>query len=147
LQFSTVGILVSIILATVVALAPIVLALFKLPGKIVIAANNSAVLAAACHCIPVTTSGKSQRPTSYTPMLEHNFQYDSHEMTENILNGTESLKEMAKAELKWGVVVKPAVVDAEIVPGHLAFGSLDQEIGEVVRGEQYEGIYLVCDRF
>jgi hypothetical protein len=55
--YSTGAIFITIVVSFVLALIPIILAFTKLPGDgMVLAANDSAVISAACHCIPVETA-------------------------------------------------------------------------------------------
>lgn len=133
------AILISLVLCIVVAIIPIGLAFVKLPGKMVVMGNCSAVISAACHCFP---------PGDLDSLIS----FDTRELSSSRLTEDQSeaattgsahdLYGLAVGKLKWGVLSCPAETSdgsQETSPGHLAFGSEIQDVGEVVEGQVYKG--------
>lgn len=137
LQYSTIAIVVSLCISICVASAPIVLAIFKLPGKMVLAKNSSAAISAACHCIPTASS----YDISYqhdVPLLQA-----KGDVARTASDEQELLREMATSKLRWGVVSNTPLERSEYYgegnPGHLAFGTMEQHVTEPVDGNFYAG--------
>ncbi|KAH6969441.1 hypothetical protein DER45DRAFT_622158 [Fusarium avenaceum] len=121
LQYSTLAILIALISSIAVALSPLLLAFIRLPGKLTIGASNSAVISAACHCVP-------QPPVSAAPnKIGVSIQAMEDEDT--------NLQALASQPLKWGDI--STVFEGESGIGHLAFGTKDQCIEEPVEGRLY----------
>ncbi|KAB5540581.1 hypothetical protein GE09DRAFT_260589 [Coniochaeta sp. 2T2.1] len=138
LQYSTVAILISLCISLSVAAAPIALAMFRLPGRMVLAKNSSATISAACHCIPAASSDD----TSYkhdVPLLPV-----KAGMQTTVSDEAELLREMATGKLIWGVVSSNALERSEYSgegnPGHLAFGTPEQQVTEPVEGNYYAAV-------
>ncbi|OIW32319.1 hypothetical protein CONLIGDRAFT_642048 [Coniochaeta ligniaria NRRL 30616] len=135
LQYSTVTIVISLCVSISVASAPIALALFKLPGKMVLAKNSSAAISAACHCIP-TASSYDISYQDGVPLLP-----SKGETRHNANDEQELLREMATSKLRWGVVSNNLLERSEYYgegnPGHLAFGTMEQHVTEPLDGNFY----------
>jgi hypothetical protein len=121
---------ITVVLSFCLSLVPIVLAVFKLPGNMVLAANNSAVISAACHAVPTETAiddmlGAESRYSNPRPLASAN------------VSSEYVLREMSRRELGWGVVSTGRGTAAE--PGHLAFGTPKQIVDVAVVGEYYAG--------
>jgi hypothetical protein len=160
LQYSTVTILISFVISLAVAAGPIGLAFFKLPGRMILAQNSSAVISAACHCIPVASNDVSHEYD--IPLLG----MTKSRMQSSLGSEEEMLQNMAVGRLRWGVVSRhqkslpenPRTFSeypgsqteyagggrleyfGEGNPGHLAFRSLEQEVTDVVEGSLYAGL-------
>lgn len=95
------------------------------------AAGCSAVLSAACHCITSTT----------TSLLKTN---EGVEISVDETTGNE-LWRIATERVKWGVINGPANaandLGGDVVGsyGHLAFGTISQEVTEPEEGKVYNG--------
>jgi hypothetical protein len=129
LQFSSVAILIGFSISVFIALSPMILARFHLPGQIVLGGSNSKVISAACHCIPISSSHATRKVGTVTvhPL----------EISER---GGDPLDLMATMKLRWGDV--PTNADGEI--GHLAFGVEEQEIIEPIERKHYSGRFYDC---
>jgi hypothetical protein len=124
LQYSTLSILIALISTIVIASVPLLLARRLLPGNMVIAGGNSAVISAACHAVssradPLISSTAAQRLS--TGVIEP---------------GDYDLRAMVTGPLKWGDIFS-GPSDGE--PGHLGFGSADQDVSEPIEGRWYRG--------
>jgi hypothetical protein len=104
----------------------------------VLAKNSSAVISAACHCVPTTTSssgGVCQDDVPLLPIKDSMFPVESREGN--------ALQEMAIGLLKWGAVAQDATERSEYYdvgnPGHLAFGTMEQHVTSPVIGCFYVG--------
>ncbi|XEV01153.1 hypothetical protein FSHL1_006440 [Fusarium sambucinum] len=133
LQFSTTAILIGFCLSLVVAITPAFLVYIKLPGTMVIAGGNSAVISAACHypstkLKDITTSRSSRQYDSMSVRL----------MANQELEELEELEEVARKKLKWGVLITGN--SEESLVGHLGFGTKDSDVGELIEGEYYSGL-------
>ncbi|RGP72657.1 hypothetical protein FLONG3_6665 [Fusarium longipes] len=140
LQYSSIAILVALVLSTIIAIAPLIFSRVRLPGDIVLGGNNSQVISAACHCIPPTPSLKGSKSPAVT--IQTMTVVDNEEMMETLLRpgsddtGTQRrLQEMAENQLKWGEVLDGSRQDNI---GHLAFGSKEQGIVEPIEGKLYK---------
>ncbi|KAI8649676.1 hypothetical protein NCS55_01468300 [Fusarium keratoplasticum] len=125
LQFSTVAIFIGLATSISVALSPVVVAMFRLPGNMVLGASNSKVISAACHCIPIMSTDAS--PNSSVAPVED---------TAAAGHDADILEKMATRKLKWGQVSSER---SEGDIGHLAFGVEEQEITEPIEGKPYRG--------
>ena len=128
LQYSTVAILISLVLSVALAMLPVVLARAKLPGRMVVSGGNSAVISAACHAVLPTIPAERQYP------LDDSKDGDNY--------GT-LIEDVATGRLKWGEVPLPPPQSdlssggtGQIV-GHLAFGTEDQNVTEPAAGRWY----------
>ncbi|KAH7002924.1 hypothetical protein EDB82DRAFT_531416 [Fusarium venenatum] len=133
LQFSTKAILIGLCVSLGAAIVPVVLAQLKLPGTMVIAGGNSAVISAACH----------YPSTKLRPIVSSrsSWQYDSTSvrlMANQELEELEELQEVARKKLKWGVLVTGN--SKESLVGHLGFGTKDSGVGKPTEGEYYSGL-------
>jgi len=140
LGFSTKSIFISIILSISVALAPPILGFFfKLPGKMPLARNSSAVMSAACHCIPVPSPPAMSTETLNKPLLGSASPMIGLTEYKSTRSEEEMLQDMARGQLKWGVVSPGGAgrVFTESEPGRLAFGSPAQDVSEPVQGSYY----------
>lgn len=118
---STVAILIGLILSSAIALGPIILAMFRLPGPMVLGGSNSKVISAACHCVPEASVAEiSKSPRVALETLE--------------LLSDDVLEMMSMRELKWGDV-SAGLADDEV--GHLAFGTKEQKVQEPIDGKIY----------
>lgn len=109
--------------------------MFEIPGNMVVAASSSAVMSAACHCIPTESVELADiDPSSSERLLESEPRDDSDAEEDR---RTRMLYNMSIQELKWGIV-SPGNGTAEY-PGHLAFGTMDQEIQPPIIGRWYAG--------
>jgi len=81
LQYSTVAILISLVLSVALAMLPVVLARAKLPGRMVVSGGNSAVISAACHAVLSTVPAEGQYP------LDDSKDGDSHGTLEDVATG------------------------------------------------------------
>ena len=112
------------------------MAVFKIPGNMVVAANNSAVISAACYCIPVeNTEWRADGVESQERLLELAETGDTKDSDQ--ARQYRALYKMSTRKLKWGCVSSTSCTEDD--PGHLAFGSEDQEIRPPVRGAWYSG--------
>src|SRR4051794_13579876 len=66
LQFSSVAILIGFSISVFIALSPMILARFHLPGQMVLGGSNSKVISAACHCIPISSSHATRKVGTVT---------------------------------------------------------------------------------
>jgi hypothetical protein len=114
------------------------LAASKLPGKMVIAGNCSAVISAACHCVPSSIpSPERSSSTSNTLVIEED------NRAENSGTARREVVDLATGKLKWGVI--PDLGNNQTQPsdtsvGHLSFGSEVLGVSEVVEGDLYSGL-------
>ncbi|KAG5665370.1 hypothetical protein KAF25_009495, partial [Fusarium avenaceum] len=121
LQYSALAVLVALVLSIAVALSPLFLVCMRLPGKLPIGASNSAVISAACHCVP-------QPPISAAP---NKIGVSVQAMEDEDAN----LQALASQPLRWGDI--STVFEGESGIGHLAFGTKDQCVEEPVEGKLY----------
>lgn len=141
LQFSTITILISLVICLGLALVPVILAAWKLPGKMVIAGNCSAVISAACHCVPSFIPSPEQSGSTNKTLVIEEDNWD-----ENSGTARREVVDLATSKLKWGVI--PDLGNNRTQPndtsvGHLSFGSEVQGVGEVVEGDLYSGLQPV----
>ncbi|KAK0649217.1 hypothetical protein B0T16DRAFT_127146 [Cercophora newfieldiana] len=138
LAYSSRSIVISFAISLAVALAPLILGYVKLPGNMPMAQNSSAVISAACHCVPTRSSHGTSTETLDKPLLQAR---SPRSLTESITeyksksSNKDALWDLATGKLKWGVV-SPG---REGEPGHLAFGGPNQEISEPVEECLYAG--------
>ncbi|RGP81471.1 hypothetical protein FLONG3_409 [Fusarium longipes] len=130
-QYSTKAILIGFCMSLGVTIAPAALAYMRLPGIMVIAGGNSAVISAACH-YPAAKI-QSQSPATPIPSRQDDslsvLLLDKHEL--------EELEEVTRKKLKWGKLFGGSGEDSQI--GHLGFGTEDSGVEEPVEGEYYSG--------
>ena len=133
LQYSTISILIALVTTIAFAFMPLLVARRTLPGNMVIAGGNSAVISAACHSVSARADPSSMSLTaaqkSSTGVMEPS---DHH------------LRAMATGLLKWGDVStgppdggRGPSGDPEV--GHLGFGSANEDVGEPIEGRWYSG--------
>ncbi|KAF4960345.1 hypothetical protein FGADI_992 [Fusarium gaditjirri] len=134
LQFSSKAILVGFLVSIGVAITPLFLAFVKLPGLMVIAGANSAVISAACH-YPSTKLKSLSRATSKMSMRSN--EYDS--MSARLIGDeeVEELKDVSRRKIKWGRISMGKSDDSSV--GHLGFGTEELDIEAPVEGEYYSG--------
>jgi hypothetical protein len=136
--------LISLAICLGLALVPVILATSKLPGKMVIAGNCSAVISAACHCVPSSIpSPERSGSTNKTLVIEED------NWAENSGTARREVVDLATGKLKWGVI--PDLGNNRTQPndtsvGHLLFGSEVQGVGEVVEGDLYSGLQPLKSR-
>ncbi|KAF4430476.1 hypothetical protein FACUT_8842 [Fusarium acutatum] len=140
LQFSSKAILVGLLVSIGVAITPLFLAFVKLPGVMVIAGANSAVISAACH-YPSTKLKCLSRATSKMSMRSN--EYDS--MTARLIGGeeVEELRDVSRRKIKWGRMSMGKSDESSV--GHLGFGTEELDIEKPVEGEYYSGVRDVYD--
>ncbi|KAF5682420.1 hypothetical protein FDENT_7664 [Fusarium denticulatum] len=134
LQFSSKAILVGLLTSIGVAITPIFLAFVKLPGVMVIAGANSAVISAACH-YPSTKLKSLSRATSKMSMRSN--EYDS--MSARLIGDeeVEELRDVSRRKIKWGRMSMGKSDESSV--GHLGFGTEELDIEKPVEGEYYSG--------
>ncbi|KAF4343996.1 hypothetical protein FBEOM_2040 [Fusarium beomiforme] len=134
LQFSSKAILVGFLVSVGITIAPIFLAFVKLPGVMVIAGANSAVISAACH-YPSTKLKSLSRATSKMSMRSN--EYDS--MSARLIGDEEmeELRDASRRKVKWGRMSTGKSDESTV--GHLGFGTEDIDIDRPVEGEYYSG--------
>lgn len=125
--------MVTVTVGFVFALAPLVLAAVRVPGNMVLAANNSAVMSAACHSIPT----ESMEDMDIASSSREGLVVNSMQPEENTNERTSHriLHNMSSQKLKWGVVSRSGSTAHEV--GHMAFGTMDQEISSPAKGGWY----------
>ena len=101
----------------------------------VVAANNSAVISAACHSIPAESREMTDIISSREQLLEPAEIGDTADA--DGARATQILYNMSVHDLKWGMVSRPS--GRADGPGHLAFGTMDQEVRPPVDGDWYAG--------
>jgi hypothetical protein len=106
----------------------------------VVAGGNSAVISAACHCVVYESS---QTAYAAPNILQSVIDINGRALAAGTeANAAEVLRGMATRKLKWGAVLIQAPGDNPGAPGrrnakHLAFGTADQVVTDVVEGEVY----------
>ncbi|EWG55665.1 hypothetical protein FVEG_13636 [Fusarium verticillioides 7600] len=140
LQFSSKAILVGLLVSIGVAITPLFLAFVKLPGVMVIAGANSAVISAACH-YPSTKLKSLSRATSKMSMRSN--EYDS--MSARLIGDeeVEELRDVSRRKIKWGRMSMGKSDESSV--GHLGFGTEELDIEKPVEGEYYSGVRDVYD--
>ncbi|KAG6978176.1 hypothetical protein FocnCong_v021485 [Fusarium oxysporum f. sp. conglutinans] len=140
LQFSSKAILVGLLASIGVAITPLFLAFVKLPGVMVIAGANSAVISAACH-YPSTKLKSLSRATSKMSMRSN--EYDS--MSARLIGDeeVEELRDVSRRKIKWGRMSMGKSDESSV--GHLGFGTEELDIEKPVEGEYYSGVKDVND--
>ncbi|KAG4261655.1 hypothetical protein FPRO04_13120 [Fusarium proliferatum] len=140
LQFSSKAILVGLLVSIGVAITPLFLAFVKLPGVMVIAGANSAVISAACH-YPSTKLKSLSRATSKMSMRSN--EYDS--MSARLIGDeeVEELRDVSRRKIKWGRMSMGKSDESSV--GHLGFGTEELDIEKPVEGEYYSGVKDVYD--
>ncbi|KAF5623265.1 uncharacterized protein FTJAE_10650 [Fusarium tjaetaba] len=140
LQFSSKAILVGLLTSIGVAITPLFLAFVKLPGVMVIAGANSAVISAACH-YPSTKLKSLSRATSKMSMRSN--EYDS--MSARLIGDeeVEELRDVSRRKIKWGRMSMGKSDESSV--GHLGFGTEELDIEKPVEGEYYSGVRDVYD--
>ncbi|KIL87699.1 hypothetical protein FAVG1_09410 [Fusarium avenaceum] len=135
LQFSSKAILIAFCVTICTTMAPLVLAYVKLPGIMVVAAGNSAVMSAACH-YPSTKLRSLSRATSVYSRLGS--EYDS--MSAGLIGDeeVEELDNVARRKVKWGRISTGKSDESQV--GHLGFGTEELNIEKPVEGEHYSGL-------
>ncbi|WZH49942.1 hypothetical protein QYS62_011168 [Fusarium acuminatum] len=135
LQFSSKAILIALCVTVCIATAPLILAYVKLPGIMVIAGGNSAVMSAACH-YPSTKLQSLSRATSV--YSRPGSEYDS--MTIGLIGDeeVEELDNVARKKVKWGRISTGKSDESQV--GHLGFGTEEFKIEKPVEGEHYSGL-------
>ena len=127
---------------------------FYLPGLIVILGNNSAVLSAACHVVPLVAPSNAPDMDEGRTRGLHGFYCHCAQCTSPVtraaaevvdltVRGEDELPRMAQGKLKWGVVSSLPMRDLRFSPmqlAHLAFGSPAQRVRRPEEGEMYAGI-------
>jgi hypothetical protein len=141
LAHSSRSIFITVTVSFLVALSPLLLGIVKLPGHMPLAQNSSAVMSAACHCIPKRTSYGTSLEILGKPSMEGRSPGIVVTEYESLTSGEDVLSDLATGKLKWGVVTagSPERPRTESEPGHLAFGSQGQEVSEPVDGSSYAG--------
>ncbi|KAF4452593.1 hypothetical protein F53441_4613 [Fusarium austroafricanum] len=132
LQFSSKAILVGFLVCLGVASTPIFLAFVKLPGTMVIAGANSAVISAACH-YPSTKLKSLSRATSKLSMRSN--EYDN--MSARLIGDDEAeeLRDVSRQKIRWGRMSTGKSDESQV--GHLGFGTKELDIDRPVEGEYY----------
>ncbi|KAI1036985.1 hypothetical protein LB505_011409 [Fusarium chuoi] len=135
LQFSSKAILVGLLTSIGVAITPLFLAFAKLPGVMVIAGANSAVISAACH-YPSTKLKSLSCATSKMSMRSN--EYDS--MSARLIGDeeVEELRDVSRRKIKWGRMSMGKSDESSV--GHLGFGTEELDIEKPVEGEYYSGV-------
>ncbi|KAF4472854.1 hypothetical protein FALBO_241 [Fusarium albosuccineum] len=136
LQFSTKAILIALVASVTVAITPLFLAFIKLPGQMVLAGGNSAVISAACHCVPVDLPLDNQFGSKSSDSSSLWYESDA---TRLILDAEDPLQTVARRRLKWGHVLGEGG-HHDLKTGHLAFGTEEQAMAEPEEGKYYSGI-------
>ncbi|KAJ4258087.1 hypothetical protein NW762_008227 [Fusarium torreyae] len=135
LQFSSKAILIGLLVSICVAITPIFLAFVKLPGVMVIAGANSAVISAACHYPSVRLKTLSRASSKISRVGS---EYDS--MSARLIRDEEieELEAVARKKVRWGRISTGKSDDSQV--GHLGFATDEHEITKPVEGEHYSGI-------
>ena len=104
----------------------------------VLAANNSAVISAACHSFPAETSEISDGESS-EDLLRGADRHSGGSSESPRVKSTEQhlLYRMSTQKVKWGAVAGGHGTRDD--PGHLAFGTEDQEVTPPTYGNYYAG--------
>lgn len=126
----------TISLGAAMAVIPLILAMTTLPANTIMSANNSAVISAACHCIPAQPAAKSGDVSPMESELKSAAATDASD----IEDGTEkprTLQDMTTGRLKWGFVSRGK--NTPDCPGHLSFGTEEQSITTPIDGDWYAG--------
>ena len=148
--FSTTAILTVFIISLFLITIPVALSFKKYAGSMVVAASNSMVISAACHCSPLDDTPPSSA-----------FQDDSSVELQNLITPVQprlrteytgyaidaasertSLMRLARSRVRWGAVRMPAAfyaqfVDIKEVVGHLSFGVPEHHVQPPEEGEWY----------
>jgi hypothetical protein len=127
-------------MSTSLSFVPIILSRFPLPEKMVLAENNSAVISAACHSIRTNSTGMKMPDSDLSKqklLADHLSSPDEGALMSAQDARVHMLAEMSRQELKWGVVFKGQGMEAR--PGHLAFGTLDQNVEVPIEGMYCSG--------
>ncbi|KAF4949151.1 hypothetical protein FSARC_13569 [Fusarium sarcochroum] len=134
LQFSSKAILIALVVSICVAIVPVFLAFVKLPGIMVIAGANSAVISAACHYPSVRLKTLSRASSKLSRVGS---EYDS--MSARLIRDdeVEELEAVARRKVKWGRISTGKSDDSQV--GHLGFGTDEHDITKPVEGEHYSG--------
>ncbi|KAM0343801.1 hypothetical protein ACHAPU_008230 [Fusarium lateritium] len=135
LQFSSKAILIGFLVTICVAAVPGLLAWVKLPGIMVIAGGNSAVISAACH-YPTTKLQSMSRATSRISRPDS--EYDSASVRLIGDQEVEELEGVARKKVKWGRMSTGKSDESQV--GHLGFGTEEFDIEKPVEGEHYSGL-------
>lgn len=139
LQYSTVAILVALVLSAILTIAPLALSQVRLPGNIALGGNNSKIMSAACHCIPLRPGSRTNKSSAV--IFQKMTVIGPGEVTEDLLrfgsedNDGQILQEMVESQLKWGEVLDRNRRDGI---GHLAFGLEEQVMAELIEGKLYK---------
>jgi hypothetical protein len=135
LKYSTVALTISLVVSAAIALGPLILGAMKLPCGTVISGNNSAVISAACHCVL-----RSQNSVTCEPkVLQTNDNNNATPVTKVPSEAT--LYAIATGKVRWGAVLDEYSDEhGQRVPGHLAFGSPEHNVQDVVEGRTYAGL-------
>ncbi|KAF4985765.1 hypothetical protein FGRMN_11105 [Fusarium graminum] len=135
LQFSSKAILIGFLVTICVATVPLLLAWVKLPGVMVIAGGNSAVISAACH-YPTAKLQSLSRATSRISRPDS--EYDSASARLIGDQEVEELEGAARKKVKWGRMSTGKSDESQV--GHLGFGTEEFDIEIPVEGEHYSGL-------
>ncbi|KAJ4047599.1 hypothetical protein NW758_005950 [Fusarium oxysporum] len=140
--YSTIAIMVAIVVFAVVICVPLLLSMRRLPGDMVIVGSNSLAIAAACHAskaskvdisdcsVKTDTSGR-ETDMELTVYPHHREKEGDDRRTLSVY------ARIAESKVKWGVVtmedsfyneLKDEVDVNEI--GHLSFGVQDDAVGK-----------------
>ncbi|KAK0611889.1 hypothetical protein B0T14DRAFT_531224 [Immersiella caudata] len=141
LAYSSKSILISFVISISVAIAPLILGSVKIPGNMPMARNSSAVISAACHAVPIPPSHGASFDALDKPLLQARSPVASDTEYKGASGEQDGLWEMATGLLRWGVVSPgwPGRVYSDGEPGHLAFGSPQQDVQDPVYGSFYAG--------
>ena len=141
LAHSSGSIMITVFVCFVVATTPLLLGIVRLRGPMPLARNSSAVMSAACHCIPERSSYGTSLEMLGKPLMDDRPPETIVTEYESSRSGEDGLADLAVGKLKWGVVAagSPGRPRTEGEPGHLAFGSRGHEVSEPVDGSLYAG--------
>lgn len=127
--------MIAFIIGAILAFIPLALAAFKIPSNTVIGANNSAVISAACHSIPAESVEMTDAISSRERLLEL---AETGETTDaDAARTMQILYSISTQELKWGMISRTSGRADD--SGHLAFGTMDQEVRPPVDGDWHAG--------
>ncbi|KAJ6441118.1 hypothetical protein O9K51_06913 [Purpureocillium lavendulum] len=159
LGYSTVAIMISIVIFAITICIPILLGVWRLPGNNVIVGSNSLAIAAACHASTVSSAGghvpssAEHEPAEEGAETSGLMRVDTPDPGEEALatSGDENnwtqdsnFVKLSRSKVKWGVVKMPPEFYAnlaedldDIAVEHLSFGVEADMVGAPVYGKWY----------
>ncbi|KAK8077001.1 hypothetical protein PG996_003171 [Apiospora saccharicola] len=159
--FSPPAVLSTLVVGATLAVIPLLVSLYKLPGDMVAGGCNSLVLSAACHAVRQTTGAIAAAPetdeeddarrllgetqindegTEESPVAHQNARMVSMSEAGNLED--DGLVRLARSKLRWGVTpLTPELRDIVQETGqeafHLTFATEETFISPPVEGELY----------